>query len=928
MMTLHEAIIEVLREKDRPMMTKEIADIINSRQLYVRKDNNLVSGVQISARVKNHPDLFQVEDGGRIKLADSNLFILRQVFAKLNDFLTTRTRLNHSDKRILISSLIFVVFTKNNNIEYYLKSESEYEEDGEIKKSTIWNININDSKRFIIRLFDSLEKKFSQPSLLKPALTILKRLSESECEQILHRLYEIQEFALVGLDQYGKFYNNLVNEFSFGDYKNQYEYSTPQPIAALLGILFELPVNGLIFDPFAGLASTLVEICNHNKSKNLKVIAGDVSETAVSLGSQNLIINNIDNTYEVKDAFRDWRDSVNADCIIINPPLNSRFKLDLSEFFHVLDLRSNVINYDSHNIDSISASVILSLFHLNNNGKAVIVVPNSFLFSERKDYKNLRVALLERNLLSGVISLPINSYRPYTNIGFSLVIIDKKKKERNIFLFDASDIKIEKFENEINRIVTAFKERRNIEDISCTVLDNEIDHLNYDLSPKNYLVEKLEGPDLCSLNELLLNNNTGVSVKKHNLNENEGIPYIQVGDLSEGDGLNEIDLNKVRSYISDSELLSNNVRFLPQNSVLIAKVGTKLKPTLFNLNSKALCNANILILEPDTSKITADYLITQFQSEYVLGQIDSIRRYIGVPNFNKNDVLRIKIKTPELDEQLRFTSQFYAKKLSSEKNLREKRTEDELYNLISGLKHEIKQPISSIGLDVDSLKDFFERKISQKETIDWGESVVEVLPGQTKEDLVDSNLQNVFTRIISCVKDAQNTLSKAEETLNLSKGTFTPERFRLKFLLNEIISIYKTNNCTINISGQDIEMYGDKYQIGVLFRRLIENAIKHGGFGQKGNKQTNLINIKLLGKEASGNYHEIIVENNGKQLPAGFDISHFQKEGITSDRNNGSGFGGYHIKRVIQNHKGEIHLASPNEIGESMFKVRFKIYLP
>ncbi len=37
-MTLHEAMIEVLRENAAPMTSREIADIINARELYRRKD--------------------------------------------------------------------------------------------------------------------------------------------------------------------------------------------------------------------------------------------------------------------------------------------------------------------------------------------------------------------------------------------------------------------------------------------------------------------------------------------------------------------------------------------------------------------------------------------------------------------------------------------------------------------------------------------------------------------------------------------------------------------------------------------------------------------------------------------------------------------------------------------------------------------------
>lgn len=65
---LHEAIQIVLKEADRPMTSREIADEINKRGLYHRKvDSNTVPPNQISARINNYPLLFEKE-GALIKL--------------------------------------------------------------------------------------------------------------------------------------------------------------------------------------------------------------------------------------------------------------------------------------------------------------------------------------------------------------------------------------------------------------------------------------------------------------------------------------------------------------------------------------------------------------------------------------------------------------------------------------------------------------------------------------------------------------------------------------------------------------------------------------------------------------------------------------------------------------------------------------------
>jgi len=45
-MTLHEAIIQVLQQKGSTMTTQEIADAINKKGLFAKKDNHTISSFQ------------------------------------------------------------------------------------------------------------------------------------------------------------------------------------------------------------------------------------------------------------------------------------------------------------------------------------------------------------------------------------------------------------------------------------------------------------------------------------------------------------------------------------------------------------------------------------------------------------------------------------------------------------------------------------------------------------------------------------------------------------------------------------------------------------------------------------------------------------------------------------------------------------------
>ncbi|WP_430593522.1 winged helix-turn-helix domain-containing protein [Humidisolicoccus flavus] len=67
-MKLHEAIEEVLEIAGKSMTTTEIADQINARGLYAKRDGSPVSALQIHGRTRNYPRLFS-QAGSTISLA-------------------------------------------------------------------------------------------------------------------------------------------------------------------------------------------------------------------------------------------------------------------------------------------------------------------------------------------------------------------------------------------------------------------------------------------------------------------------------------------------------------------------------------------------------------------------------------------------------------------------------------------------------------------------------------------------------------------------------------------------------------------------------------------------------------------------------------------------------------------------------------------
>jgi len=71
-MTLHAAIEKLLQQTGRQMTTQEIADSLNKKNWYQKKDGSKITDFQIHGRTKNYPQLFN-RGGATVSLAGHSI---------------------------------------------------------------------------------------------------------------------------------------------------------------------------------------------------------------------------------------------------------------------------------------------------------------------------------------------------------------------------------------------------------------------------------------------------------------------------------------------------------------------------------------------------------------------------------------------------------------------------------------------------------------------------------------------------------------------------------------------------------------------------------------------------------------------------------------------------------------------------------------
>lgn len=286
------------------------------------------------------------------------------------------------------------------------------------------------------------------------------------------------------------------------------------------------------------------------------------------------------------------------------------------------------------------------------------------------------------------------------------------------------------------------------------------------------------------------------------------------------------------------------------------RVNVELKK-LFNLKSFAA--VPLIGKEKVWGVITADNLysdrkITEEQVEALV----TFANQAGLAIENASMYERLKKSSQKLEEQL-----FQSSKLAA------------LGQLSAGIAHELRNPLTSIKVLINSIVNRIEPKESVKEDINVIESEIERMNGIIKQFLDFSRPAEL------CLTDVDiNDILK--DTLNLMAYELKEQEVSVSKAFNEELR---------NISA-------DKEQLKQVFINIILNSIQAMPEGGRLTVKTN----------SEDKYIKVSVKDTGKGIPE--NLKHRLFEPFFTTRQEGLGLGLCIIKRIIDNHKGDIRIES------------------
>ena len=216
-------------------------------------------------------------------------------------------------------------------------------------------------------------------------------------------------------------------------------------------------------------------------------------------------------------------------------------------------------------------------------------------------------------------------------------------------------------------------------------------------------------------------------------------------------------------------------------------------------------------------------------------------------------------------------------------------------DFISNITHEFKTPISTIGVALESIKNF--DVLSDEE--------------KTKSYIDMSNMQ--LTKINVMVEKLLETASLDSENLQLKKESFIINDF-IQNLVNKHKLELKDKTLIFNNSVREVNANIDAFHLENAINNIIDNAIKYGGDQIKVVLNSNTIGFTIT---VSDNGTELIKENKDKIFEKFYRVP----KGNTHDVK-GFGIGLYYAKKIIEKHDGAIHLDFENQWTS------FKITIP
>lgn len=743
-------------------------------------------------------------------------------------------------------------------------------------------------------VLDSISKDSRYRKLLDIYAPIIKTVTSDKLEYVLDYLQNINPSDLQ--ENFGEIFDNILYRLSDSQGKHSGEFIQPLEISRFIMNLANLRVNGTVYNPFAGAASFGTFLKNTHR-----YFAQEINEKTWALGTLRLMAYQVgcEKNYVHADSMNNWPFNKTFDLIVANPPFGYRNSSQLSPTLTEYYTSNFEIKQVGRSMRTTTAENFLinnSLKNLSEDGQLICILPLSFLFAAGRE-KTYRTNLIVSGLIDTIVELPGGLFK-HTSIPACIVVFKKSPENSSVRFVDAtklvtsdshknkrlddkhlSHIMSEKTENEFVRYASPDEIREN----------------DYNITVKRYFLKNFSGTAFSEFATPI----AGTTSYK-----NKQGKFIRIRDLK-NDLINsslEIDT------IDETDLPRQGIQKIKESCLLLATRWKTIKATYFKYEGEPIYISNdILALRVDESIAAVPYIISELYTEAVKEQLRSYRTGTVVPMLRKDDIMRVKIELPSLEEQQGLyyasTNQFLKTSLEESLNVvyeNKITVQDEN----SFLKHQIAGSLKNVRGAFKLVKKILEEKVKPEFPN------LDTLKVDEHRDSTFLTYMSIIERDLNSIHNSVNKVGDKIELMDLRKENFDLLLFLKDYF--ETLKIRANNFYQVNLNLDEdaikefaisaIHIEGDKELLRKMFDNIIENAEKHAF--KYGIVNDNKIAIELL-----YDFQDFEVQidfcNTGTPLPSTMSHESMTRKGSSSGKNSGDGVGSWFANEVMKIHNGK-----------------------
>ncbi len=310
------------------------------------------------------------------------------------------------------------------------------------------------------------------------------------------------------LDVLGDAYEYLIGQFASGAGKKAGEFYTPQQVSTILAMIVTTGKTKLksAYDPTSGSGSLLLRIARQVKDVN-KFYGQEMNRTTYNLCRMNMILHGVHyRKFDIKqeDTLEHPQHlGLTFEAIVSNPPFSAEWSANP---LFTSDDRFSQYGKLAPSSKADYAFVQHMIHHLAENGTMAIVLPHGALFRSGAEQHIRKYLIEDRNYLDAVIGLPANLFYG-TPIPTCIMVFKKCKENPNDVLFINAAEHFERGtqntlrQEDIDRIVTTYRERKQIDRYSSLATLDFIAENEYNLNIPRYVntFEEQENIDIPSV---------------------------------------------------------------------------------------------------------------------------------------------------------------------------------------------------------------------------------------------------------------------------------------------------------------------------------------------------------------------------------------------------------------------------------------------